>query len=322
MSKSLGSLFFKTMEYLLLFFIMAETINTRKKVRNILIVIFVSAFITGIDGIYQQITGFDFFRKFPLLGSQMSATFKFSTGFGTYLATVLPLPIAFIASKATNKKSKFILIGLCLILLIDLVFAQSRGAWLGFVTGVLFVCLISGRKNFIIAVTLLIMSGIILSFFAPGAIKEQMKSFLKFGSDASTNEHLIIWKTGWKMFIDKPVFGHGLNTFMRVFSDFRPKGCNWIMYAHNCFLQMAAEIGIIGLLAFLWLTFVILWEAMLKFFTLKEGFLRAASLGLIGGLLAYLVHSLFDTNLYSLPLAVMFWSVAGLAAAKFQIDEL
>jgi putative inorganic carbon (HCO3(-)) transporter len=167
----------------------------------------------------------------------------------------------------------------------------------------------------------LIILGIILSFFAPDAIKEQMRSFLRPGSDVSTNDRVIIWKTGWKMFIDKPVFGHGLNTFMRVFSDFRPKEYGWIVYAHNCFLQMAAEIGIIGLLAFLWLAFVILWETMLKFLTLKESFLRAAFLGMVGGLLAYLINSFFDTNLYSLPLAVMFWSVAGLAAAKFQIDE-
>ena len=51
-----------------------------------------------------------------------------------------------------------------------------------------------------------------------------------------------------------------------------------------------------------------------------DRFYGAIETGLLAGLFGFLVHSFFDTNLYSLPLAVLFWAFAGLAAAKIQSE--
>jgi ABC-type transport system involved in multi-copper enzyme maturation permease subunit len=44
--------------------------------------------------------------------------------------------------------------------------------------------------------------------------------------------------------------------------------------------------------------------------------------GLTLGIFTYLVGSIFDTNLYSLPLAVLFWLMAGLAVGTIRIIDV
>ncbi len=105
---------------------------------------------------------------------------------------------------------------------------------------------------------------------------------------------------------------------MSVFGKYKPKDYIEIVYAHNCYLQMAAETGIFGLLIFLWFVAALLKGAVFKVLKFKDKFLKATLIGIVGGILAYLVHSFVDTHLYSLPLAVLFWAMAGLAAAKIE----
>ncbi len=318
---SMGAFFFKTLEYLLIFIITVETINTRGRITNILIALSISALIVGFDGIYQQITGFDFLRHFPLYADvKVSAAFQFSNNLGTYLAAVIPIPVGLVLFKAADKKYRFILSALSLLLIICLLLSQARGAWLGFIFGFLFVSLFSGKKNFLLAVSFLIIFAVSAGLFGNVYIKEQIKSFAHLKTDQSTNDRMVMWKTALRMIADRPIMGQGLGTFMHSFEKFKPKSYHEIVYAHNCYLQMAAEIGIFGLLAFLWFILSLLRTAYSKLFTQKDIFLKAVAIGMVGGILAYLVNSFFDNNLYSLPLAVLFWALSGLAVARIEAD--
>lgn len=311
---SARTFFRKTMEYVIIFFMMAETINTKRRLKNILITMLISSFVVGLDGVFQQLMKVDFIRKFPLYAGKVTGTFQFSNDLASYLIAILPIPISLVIHRATDKKSRFSLILLSAILVTCLLFTRTRGAWIGFILGVLFVSILNGKKAFFMAVVLLIL----LFLFSPPAIKNQVKSFASLATDVSTNDRAIIWKTAWQMFRDRPFFGHGLGTFMSVFGRYKPPNYGEIVYAHNCYLQMAAEIGIFGLLIFIWFIFCLFRGAIFKLIKTEDRFVKAAFLGVIGGVLAYLVHSAVDTNLYSLPLAVLFWAMAGLAAAKIE----
>ncbi len=318
---SLRTLSRKTLEYILIFIMMAEVMNTPRRIANLIIVIAASSLIVGIDGLYQQITGFDFFRRFPLfVESKVSATFQFSNSLGTYLATILPALMALFIYKATGKKSRFFLIVLCGLLLICLLLTQSRGAWLGFFAGFLFVSLSIDKKTFLAVISVLVILVILVSTLGPVVVKEQLKSFFNLRGDLSTQDRVIIWATGWRMFLDRPIFGHGLGTFMRVFEKYRPPKYNEIVYAHNSFLQIASEIGTVGLLIFLWFVCSLIKTARRKYIATDDIFLKAATVGILGGIVSYLVNSFFDSTLFSLPLAVLFWSLAGLLSALPQSD--
>jgi putative inorganic carbon (HCO3(-)) transporter len=108
------------------------------------------------------------------------------------------------------------------------------------------------------------------------------------------------------------VLGHGLNTFMAHYLDYWVGGQRLPRYAHNCYLQVAAETGILGLAAFLWLLGALgarLFRA-LRGLPSKDRLLLS---GVCAGLLAFVVQAGIDTNFYSLRQAALFWTLAGLA---------
>ena len=149
--------------------------------------------------------------------------------------------------------------------------------------------------------------------------RNQLLDMLTF-SDVGLMDRTVMWGTAWKMIEARPFCGQGLNTFMANFLDYAIGPNNGPAYAHNCFLQITAETGIPGLvtfLLFLGALFVTWRTALRKAPTPEEAEdragLRVVLLGLAAGLLAFLVQSLFDTNLYSLRQATLFWSLAGLA---------
>jgi len=56
--------------------------------------------------------------------------------------------------------------------------------------------------------------------------------------------------------------------------------------------------------------------------TIKEPFCYSLVLGINLGLIAFLIHSAGDTNLYSLPLAALFWLSAGILLAAVKLSGL
>ncbi|MFA5164107.1 MAG: O-antigen ligase family protein [Candidatus Omnitrophota bacterium] len=319
---SAGALMFKTMEYFLLFIVIADVINTREKLARSVLAFIFPASIVGLDGLYQYYSGHDLFRHFPLFEKiKVTATFKFSNSAGTFFATVLPLPLSLFMMNTFRGSKRALLAVSIAVIFACLMLTQARAAWLGFASAFIFLCVISGKKRFYALLASLLVVVALLAVAGPQSLKDQIGSLVNIGRDQSSKDRLLIWETGWRMFMDRPVFGHGLGTFMSVFEKYRPAGYSEIVYAHNCLLQVAAETGIAGVLASLWIAAAMFISGLKNYFREKDVSTRAAYIGFIGGLLATMVNSLFDTNLYSLPLAVLFWSVAGLSVAKTEYGQ-
>jgi putative inorganic carbon (HCO3(-)) transporter len=121
------------------------------------------------------------------------------------------------------------------------------------------------------------------------------------------------------MIRDHPVIGLGANTYMKNYKRYKnyPEYRNVItadfLYAHNNFLHMAAEIGLLGLGIFLWLIYELFRECIAVNKKLKDDFFKILSLSLNLCLLAFLVNGLTESSLYSSRVALIFWYLMGLA---------
>lgn len=115
------------------------------------------------------------------------------------------------------------------------------------------------------------------------------------------------------MIMERPFFGHGINTYMRIFQEYSREAKWSPTYAHNCFLQLIAETGILGLMSFLYI-FVELFRNVLRQIEDQkiQGELRLILIGLLSGMVAFLIQSFFDTTLYSLQLSIYFWYMVGI----------
>ncbi len=131
----------------------------------------------------------------------------------------------------------------------------------------------------------------------------------------SNLERANLWGEAFRIIKDYPLTGCGLNNYSIVARNYKSFE-GGVIYPHNSFLQKTAEIGILGLLAFLFVLFRF-FKIGIMHLNKKRNYLV---LGLLGGILAFLVHAFFDTHLYSLQLVVLFWFMLGLTIAVIKLE--
>jgi tetratricopeptide (TPR) repeat protein len=95
----------------------------------------------------------------------------------------------------------------------------------------------------------------------------------------------------------------------------RRKATNVTDHAHNELLEVAAEQGLVGLGATLWLWGMAVWCG-LRASRQSDGSERRATLGLLAAMLVFMMHSLVDVDLRYLPNQSLLWLLMGLLVGK------
>lgn len=131
--------------------------------------------------------------------------------------------------------------------------------------------------------------------------------------EITTDGRVQIWSETWQLFRAFPVTGAGLGTFERALYPFRQSmPTSAVDYAHNDYLQLLAELGVIGFALAMALAVRIFERAVTAF---RSGHMPWLALGLVAALLASAVHSLVDFNLYIPANAMATAWIAGVATS-------
>ncbi|MEE8359917.1 MAG: O-antigen ligase family protein [Candidatus Omnitrophota bacterium] len=313
--ESFSSFLTKLTEYVLLYFIVIETIKDKKMVRNIAIAAALSIAIGCLDGVYQKFTGMDLIRGYPLHSlERITGPFKFPNGFsGWLIVMIFPITSLFLFSKE-NKTLKTICALLLSLSAYCVFYGFTRAAFLSSLVGmgVMFILMIP-KPSFIVFGAIFIILPLLIVFLPDGA-KDHVYLLKIFGG-SSTQHRLQVWTAGWRMFMEKPFLGQGYNMFMANYARFRVPADSGIWYAHNSYLQIAAESGIFALLSFLWLTIKMAVISLKSWRGIGDGFLKFLYLGLFCGILSFLMLSFFDVTHFSLRTAVLFYLSLGVLSA-------
>lgn len=309
--KSLQALIAKWLEYILIYLIAQEAFSTRKRINIAIGILLFSCALVSIDGLYQYTKGVDFLRDNILIMLSpnnnlpaISASFKHYNDFAAYLLALLPLIICLYFFGKNSKIALNSLLAIELILVFTCLFlTSSRGGWLSFIASLIFMFIFMPRNKSLLIIFLI---AACLFIFLPYEIRSRTLSIFAPGGDA---QRFKLWYDSLLMIRDNPIVGKGVGTFMDYIGKYDPGPLG--QYAHNCYLQIWVEIGIFGLFSFLWFIFLIVKDGI-KMIRHKANYLL---LGVLSGIFGFLVHSFFDTNLYSLRLAVLFWFMSGLAVS-------
>lgn len=304
----LRALFSKWLQYVLLFVVAADLSRRPAVVRQSLAVIACSALFVVIEALTQERYHYGWFRGYRLdFFNRMTGPYENPIDLATYLMVIIPALLAFLI------RHRRFLVRLALgVLLVALTLClgrtQAMGAWIGLAGGVLIVCLRSPalrRTGLVVMIATLMAGGWFLH--RAGDLRSTF-SVLEIGK----RDRWAMWQAAVGMIRDRPVLGHGLNTFMANYLDYWVGGQQQPRYAHNCYLQVAAEIGLVGAGLFI----ACLWQLFQRLFALTRTSQRHAAIlvsGFTAGLLAFVIQAGVDTNFYSLRQAVLFWTFAGLA---------
>jgi O-antigen ligase len=186
-----------------------------------------------------------------------------------------------------------------------LMLSFSRGGYLGFLIGLLFLGVVYERK------LLILLLGLVLSWQAlvPTAVTERIFMTYEDGQiDSSAGQRVTMWEDALGLIQQRPVIGSGFDTyeFMGRVDEFRD--------THNLYLKLLVEMGVIGLVVFLMLMWKSLGIGYRLFRTADDSLFRGIGLGLAAVIVCTLVVNLFGDRWMYLQVTGYTWVILGLAA--------
>lgn len=318
--------------YFFIFFLIINNIDKGKTFNSFINLLFIISSLISIYTIIQYY-GID-----PYLSdlSSLTSTIGQKNWISNYLAMFFPVAFSYFLLEK-SKKNKILYFFLLSIIYTTLMICQSRGIWISISLTLIFAIYIIIKFNFlkifqenkkwlILLFSTFLIITIIYSTDNPlnkSAITVPERAISTFDEkDPSINTRLLIWKTTFEMIKDKPLLGSGIGTFKMNYlnyqAEFLRKNPGYIKYsgkageAHNEYLQMWAELGIIGLGLFI-LIFYFFYKTIFNFFKSNKNIKdKTITLGLVMGITSFLIHSLFTFPLHVPALGMTFFTLVGL----------
>jgi len=197
-----------------------------------------------------------------------------------------------------------------LFLTILILLTQSRGALLGIIVALPFITLFHNRRWWPVW-GLILAIGIIGSYhFGADNVQKTMLGEKGSLNNPSLQRRQEIWKEGVLLIRDYPLTGVGLG-MVEASATLDPDD----KHVHNIFLQAGAEMGVPGLIAHLAFYLILFYLLVQRVLDHQAGYYRALALGLLGSLVTFLTHGLFDAITYFDRTAFVIWGLFGLMAA-------
>ncbi len=352
--------------YVLVYFIIISTVSKRKWVISILITVLLAGFIASLYGIFQ-FYGIDFFFWREVPGrTRLFSTFGNPNYLAGYLAPSIPLTLVLFCL-VRAKWQKVLCEAVIIVLYTGLLMTLCRGAWVSLFISVIFILIallayqriafFKINKNWLIilAVPLVIVT-IIYSTSNPLNLKDTtvIQRVSSSVEQSSFKQRFLIWLSTIEMIREKPFLGISIGTFGvhypeyqgRVLSKEKNKGyipaANKSINAHNDYLHLWAEVGIVGLICLIW---IIIAFFKICFLSLKKprlfprfvphndkdlaGLKTCATyfarndrlgkgddfllIGLMGSVLAILIHSFFSFPFHIIQNGLLFWLMLALS---------
>ncbi len=210
---------------------------------------------------------------------------------------------------------------------VGLLMCFSRGVWLSVIVAVGFMLLQLGRgvthkKILFIGAASAIL---LVCLNLPGVydiITERVSSAVDV-SYASNRARLLRWGQALVMFLESPILGKGYGAFAMLYEeDVALVGRYTAQYqlgAHSEYLQVMAELGIVGLSVWVWLNLAFLRYGFRALRTIDDGFYRSIVIGLITAEISLMAHFTVNNLLNGDAIGVPFWGIYGLLPAVVQM---
>jgi putative inorganic carbon (hco3(-)) transporter len=267
---------------------------------------------------------------FQQVASQVPGNVNANRVAGT-LVLIAPLAFAlFVRWDWSSQRWRPALCGLAaLLMLVVLVMTQSRNAYLAIAFAAAVVLLLRWpRLSIVLPIVLLIGAIVVWRIGLPATLD----AFLSGGALSGLDVRLELWSRAFYALSDFTFTGIGLGTFEKVIPVMYPLFSVGpdvqITHAHNLFLQVGLDLGVPGLIAYLALclnVLVMLAKALQQRAAALDWALAA---GALGGVVALLVHGLFDAPVWGVKPAFVPWLLIALsmlvslrAAERLRIDE-
>lgn len=250
--------------------------------------------------IYQGLCGY----------SRAAGFFGHSMTFAGYFCIFMPVLLITLLDEQILEKRRWLAgFGLAISSL-ALLFNGTRGAWLAVFVVFLIVLayyLLQRNKLAMLCLAVLFVCGVALTQYHPFMKRIHTLTDTKYQSNT---ERILIWNSAWKMFEDHPVLGVGLGQYKDNYQKkyISPKAKEpKLSHAHNNFMQMLAENGVVGFLGFMQLIIFLIGYSLYYFYKERNPYFMMMSMST----LALVLQGFTEYNFGNSAVMKSFWLLQG-----------
>ncbi|MDF2672183.1 MAG: O-antigen ligase family protein [Clostridiales bacterium] len=293
------------MEYVIIFYLILLNADSRFINRGLML-FYISMLVSAAFGILQFTFNLSTFEVGGYLNrGRVYATFENPNYWGAAVNLIIFFPLISLIENKKDKKSINLVI--FIVLLANLVLSFTRGSWLGFALGLLFLAVIRYRK-WLLALPFIAGGSMLIPF-----IRDRLLSILQFKD--TTLGRIKLWKTGWYMFKDHFWIGVGNGNFLTNYPEYIKKHPTLTVYkdqasVHNSYLKMLAELGIFGGLIFTGIYGMMFYMTISLLKETKK--YKIHVLAILGFWIAYLFQNLLNNLMFIPQLNVFVWIITAM----------
>ncbi len=298
-------------------------LDSGARIRKLVTVLTVFGFVYAFYAIIQSVLSPDKIYGIYQPGSAIPfGSFVNRHNFAAIIEMAIAIPLALIFTGAVDKDKRLLYWVAVALMATALLLSGSRGGLVALMAGLVFLAILAlrrrGRSHAVLSVVL---AGVLIIIALAGAVFVGGDTSLTRFTDAAADADLSssryhIWETSLKVIAAHLPLGTGLGAFPQAYTRFDTLGGGQLVeQAHNDYLQVLADAGIVGgILGALFL--FLLFREGFRSINSQDAYRRGVAIGAFTGCVTILVHSLFDFVLHITAVSVMFLTLLALLVAS------
>jgi O-antigen ligase len=291
----------------ILFYVVVNSNFDKEKIRNLFITFFVGVGFSALYGLYQH-----YFLNIERISANM-----FTIEYAGIISITLIFALIYLLWSENKTWINILLTIYSVILILNLLFTQTRGAWLAFILSFIVVALIKNRKHLIYLLIIFLVIVSLSPFIVPDVYVDRFLSIFDIQNNRGNITRINLWKSSILIFKDHFINGVGLDSFEEVIDKdkYLIEPVVSQTSAHSNYFQLLAETGILGIF-----TFLLLYFNFIKVFYLyyKKSVIlnkKLFYLAILGMIFSYLIHGGTEYILNDRFLGMVLWFLLALATS-------
>jgi len=250
--------------------------------------------------------------------------------FAALMVLLVSLPLGMLFSGTVHKDKRLLYLVAVAMIGTSILLSQSRGGAVAFVCEIILLIIFTtrtrGKKDLLLKAGL---SFVIVAAVVAGAVFVGGETSLgrlteqdvAFESQTQMTSRAHIWDVTVRMIGENVPFGVGLGAYPAVYPRYDSgSGSQRVEQAHNDYLQLVSDAGIVGAVLGVWFLFLVYRQGR-ESLAVRDPFRRSLAAGALAGVSAVLLHSLFDFVLHITAVALMFLLLTSMLVACGKVYE-
>lgn len=298
-------------------------VDSASRIRRVVTVIAIFGFIYAFFAILQSVLSpGKIYGIYETRFAVPFGSFVNRHNFAAYMEMTLSVPLGLMFVGAVKKDKRLLYLTAIALMGVALLMSGSRGGFVALLAEIIFLVMLTTGASSRGALFLKVgFAGVLIAAIVVGSLFIGGESSLTRIAETASSKDVTtdrghIWSVTMDVIAHNMPLGAGFGAFGVAYTPYdNHSGLERVEQAHNDYLQVAADAGIVGMLIGLFFLFW-LFRLGLKAAKTDNLYRRGVAIGALAGCFGILVHSIFDFVLHTTAISILFITLMTLIVAS------